>query len=175
MRNQPTCQAPLVTLSIDPALHGLGVGVWVGAELLGGAYLPRPRTADARGAGNWLRQLQTLRAFCASVGIEQPDCVVVEHMEVYTNTGQKNLGRPGDLLELQAVSGACAGLARLDAFAYLPKVWKGQVPKDVMTERIKRRLQSRNWFNLVTWTGKPRDDCDIAHGVGIGLYHFGLL
>lgn len=175
MSNRESCQATRVTVSIDPALHGLGVGVWFGAELLGGAYLPRPKSADARGAGNWLRQLQTLQSYCRNVGIEQPDYVVVEHMEVYTNTGQKNLGRPGDLLELQAVSGACAGWARLEAFSYLPKVWKGQVPKDVMAERIRRRLTTRGWYDLLAWSGKPRDDCDIAHGVGIGMYHFGLL
>ena len=172
MSNNPSCQEAAATLvSIDPALHGLGVGLWYGAELVGAQYIPRPVRADRRGPNNWLEQWRAARAFFLSALGTLPAYVVVEHMEVYVHRGQRNVGKPEDILELQAVSAALVTLAERDAFSYLPKQWKGQVPKDVMANRIKGRIEKAGWSDRVAWTNNAKTDCDILHGVGLGLFH----
>ena len=179
MSNRPDRQVHdpnFLTLSVDPALHGVGVGAWIGTKLITGAYLPRPIRADSRGAGAWLALVKETSNWWLSWAPRLPDVVVVEHMEVYQRTGGRGVvGKPDDLLELQGVSGAIVTLAQHQGYSYLPKHWKGQVPKDVMTNRIRDRLTVAGWSEVVAWTNNAKHDCDIAHGVGIGMYHLGLL
>lgn len=179
MSNRPDRQAHdpnFLTLSCDPALHGVGLGAWLGTSLVGGVYLPRPRRSDSRGAGAWLALVQETSRWWLSWAPRLPDVVIVEHMEVYQRTSSKQVvGRPDDLLELQGVSGAIVTLAQQQGYSYLPKHWKGQVPKDVMTNRIRDRLTKAGWSERVEWTGDGKKDCDIAHGIGLGMYHFSHL
>jgi hypothetical protein len=53
--------------------------------------------------------------------------------------------------------------------ALYPSEWKGQVPKDVMNERVLKRLSVKEHEALVS------SDHNTLDAVGIGLFHSGRL
>ena len=172
-RKGPVANHSEVTVSIDPALHGLGVGLWRGTELVWGGYIPRPKGTDTRGPGAWLALSQALRTTLDGWTI---DYVVVELMQFYKpGQGHAKRGAAEDLLELNGVSGACVGALhpRLGATGYLPAEWKGQVATTAMATRVRMHIDRHGWTQVVDWTGTKKDE-DIAHGIGLGLHHLGI-
>lgn len=114
-------------MSIDPGTRHLAWALW-DAPLLRECGLARAQD-DSLGARiqSMLRQLVD-----KADGVDE---VVCEMPRVYPDERKK---RPNDLLDLAAVAGSCACLGPL-VFVY-PYQWKGQVPKGIMHERVRRQL-----------------------------------
>jgi hypothetical protein len=94
---------------------------------------------------------------------------VIECPQVYVHSRAK--GDPNDLIRLALMAGVIVGaIGQKNVVEYRPAEWKGQVPKDVMTERIKRSLNKGEQSRVVL----PRA-MSLAHNVwdavGIGLHH----
>ena len=155
-------------LSVDPGLHGLGVGLFRDRTLVWAGYLPAPKGVG-RGPAAWVTIARTLQILDAS-GF-RPTEVAVEVMEVYSQRWWK--GDPADVLEVQGVAAAVAAQfpdAKLTG--YLPKTWKGQVPQDILANRVLDKVKALGWAEAIDWTDCPNARRhDVAHGIGVGLYH----
>jgi hypothetical protein len=125
-----------VILSLDPGKKEAGVALWKDGELAL-AWLARgnKKTAELL---TW--HLATAKAVYQGL-VEHgyhPDSVdtfVGEKPEIYKAQFQK--GEQQSVADLSLVTGAVAGLVQpRAAVVYLPKEWKRQVPKHVVTRRI---------------------------------------
>ena len=134
--------------------------------MIWGGYIPRPKSAPRRGPEAWRRIALAVAGEFRGL---RPHYVVVEQMQVYKDADTD----PADLLELAGVGGALAALATVQAFGYLPRTWKGQVPPEVLSARLQGHLAKKDWSRRVQFTGTQRDQ-DILHGIGVGWFHFGL-
>jgi hypothetical protein len=115
------------------------------------------------------------RVLLAWLGDLRPDTVVVERQQVYGKTSRTKAD-PADLLELAGVSGMVTTVARQNALGYLPTDWKGSAHTEAQfAALIARAFQTeyKHWASRVGFTGAASDK-DVAHAIGLGLYHFGL-
>jgi hypothetical protein len=72
------------------------------------------------------------------------------------------------ILELQGVAGAIVGHSYA-AKGYTPSEWKGTVPGDILTERVRKFLGP-----LEVWESKGASvDHNTLDAVGLGLFHSG--
>ena len=154
-------------VSIDPGVQETGVAIWYREGGLASAYLTRLRGSYAvPWAGMAYEVAKVLQ------GVEV-DAVAIERPQVYVHSRAK--GDPNDLITLAMMAGGIVGAMRATRAAllvveYKPAEWKGQVPKDVMTKRIKRSLTEEEQPRVLL----PKAG-SLAHNVwdavGIGLHH----
>lgn len=167
-----------LTVSIDPGLHGCGVAVFLDGLLAHAEYTgglggqihtllepiePVERLLfEVAGEGTWDRTTAPIHT------------LIVEVPQVYDTPKQK--GRQVDVLRLYGVAIAIVAVARPFVRAALtlqPAEWKGQVPKDVMVERIKGRL-SPDEMDVIDLPSSTVEH-NLWDAVGIGLRHAGRL
>ena len=159
---------PNVTVSIDPGLRHLGLATFCDETLTYAGLIKNPETT-ARGPKAWV-------AMAEVVAREVDDRVLMTHdfasevPQVYA----RGPGDPADLLELAGVVGAVAAVIGAGrATGYLPRVWKGQVPKAVMCRRIEDRLSDDEKDAVEKCPASLRHN--VLDAIGIGLYHLGRL
>jgi hypothetical protein len=105
-------------------------------------------------------------------------CFVSEYPQVY----RFSKGDPNDLLPLSECVGAVkAALLSHELIAgpeywatYLPREWKGQVPKDVMVSRIQERLSKDERARVELPRAKSLSH-NVWDAIGIGLKALGRL
>lgn len=189
-------------IAVDPGLRHCGVALFLGGELKAAGLVENPNTG--RGPSAWRDMAFAVDGWAGSVwaGIHSDwkerftlsdyptvdrSSLALEVMQVYGGPRKED---PNDLLELNGVQGAIsATVDDLDEIvAYLPRQWKGQVPKDVMCRRITKpgRLTEQELEN----TGLVRADNaigakhpnipthllhNVLDAIGIGLYHLNRL
>jgi len=148
--------------SIDPGVNTVGVAVWDGAEL-SRAFLVRTEHEQAWWSVVW-QTVVALRCYPISDSV-----LVIEKPQIYVRSRSK--GDPNDLIDLALVGGAIAGATRpAEVVLYRPAEWKGQVPKPVMIERIKRSL-SESERERVEIPKVRSLEHNVWDAVGIGLFH----
>jgi len=153
-----------VIITIDPGVHEAGVAIWRPEGVLFEAYLVRVRKDQS-----WLWMVCRIREELHGIAITE---IVIERPQIYVHSRSK--GDPNDLITLALMAGATVGALTRDLSVtvteYLPAQWKGQVPKQVMTKRIKRALTDEEHTRVTL--PKARG---LAHNVwdaiGIGLHH----
>lgn len=107
----------------------------------------------------------------------QCDILVVERPQIYRSQGRGE--DPNDLIDLALSLGQLiARVEHLEYVEYKPNQWKGQVPKEIMKNRIIKALKRGGDLGIA-------DGClrDVAPGlrhnmydsIGIGLKHLGRL
>ena len=153
-----------LVIAIDPGVHGCGVAFLVNGQLKHARYI-RPEDLGAMAGAWWL-------------GVTEVS-FILEKPQVYKARLMK--GDPNDLIDV-AVSGG-EMLGRLYAFAIqhvgppsriiiekiVPAVWKKQLPKEVVQERLKERLTPHE----LTTMQKPKPASlmhNVWDAVGIGLW-----
>jgi hypothetical protein len=149
-------------LCIDPGSRKAGVALFETDGLLMTAWLAEGKdwkdTADS--------VVDKLPINAARITV-----VVVEKMQIYNSTP---LAHANDCVTLSLMAGRVTGLFSGwigdRTYAYYPHQWKGQVPKRIMIERIKKKLTpgETSRIKLPKAAGKKLDVWD---AVGIGLYH----
>ncbi len=101
-----------------------------------------------------------------------PDTFVFEVPQVYR--GAARGADPADLLEIAGVVGAVAGNSpATNRVHFLPRMWKGQVPKDVHNKRVEAALSSAELSNIETRLVTQRHNT--LDAVGLGLFFLGRL
>jgi hypothetical protein len=96
--------------------------------------------------------------------------IAIEKPQVYTQSKLK--GDPNDLITLALMAGAtCAVLGKKTQVAeYLPRQWKGQVPKEIMANRIAGKL-SQTEHGVIEMPRAKSYRHNVWDAVGIGLHH----
>ncbi len=153
-------------IAVDPGVRVAGVAVYEDGEL-SSAWL-------ARGTG-WLN---TAQAVWNDLLLRYPleilggASLAIEVMQVYTQSKLK--GDPNDLIDVSLMAGALVGTITLaypgvHITTYRPRQWKGQVPKSIMTRRIKKKLSPDERARMEL-PGKDLQH-NVYDAVGIGMYH----
>lgn len=157
---------PSKTLSVDPGLGGTGLACWIDGELIRTeVIIAHNRKADFTDRAESIAQ--QVRVIAVNHGAESIAC---EYPEYFANSASGEMvARRGDLLKLTFLVGVIAGrCAPVDFVAVPVGVWKGQVSKDTIERRIRRRLGD----SLCRSMGIRTHAWD---AVGVGLYMQGRL
>lgn len=161
-------------LCIDPGLRGCGVAFFEGAQYLYRAEYVKNTAVEGRG---YDAHRSMAVAVWNSVPAHAINEIIIEHPVYYGSKHEK--GDPNDLLDVVAVGAAIAAKAyhpegkRQIVTTRFPRDWKGQVPKEIMTERIKASLTQEELDNVIAC----RKDLlhNVYDAVGIGLHALGRL
>lgn len=148
-------------LAIDPGIRGAGCALFRDGRLFKAWYQRNPVKKGA-GPVAWF----ALGDAVASE-VEGPvDTYVVEVMQIYRH----GRGDPNDLLELAGVGAAIgASVGCREAFGYRPREWKGTVPGDVFTERIKSWLTDADRSVIVKCAASLEHN--VYDAIGLGIVH----
>jgi hypothetical protein len=167
------------TLAIDPGLRQCGVSIFEGTSLHG-AWLARSRVLKDRGPKAWFAMAEKVfeswlqRAPARGYLVHS---LVVEVPQVYWRArrrGKAGGGNAADLIELAGVVGAISSLAPvLNRVHFLPRKWKGQVPKKVHNARVMKRLSSAEQGFIEPTPASLLNN--VIDSVGLGLFHLGRL
>jgi hypothetical protein len=156
-------------LSVDPGLRHCGVALFGDQQLRWAALIKSPEKT-VRGPAAWLAMAKAVLA--RLLNLPKPDVLVVEVPQVYSWRGQK--GDQADLIELAGVDGALVGtIEHKTGISYLPRQWKGQVPKEVMNARVEAKLSEVEKGRIEACAPSLRHN--VLDGVGIGLKYLGRL
>ncbi len=172
-------------LTLDPGKNGCGLGWGHNKVLLGATYVRNEnKQLDAYdNASHLARELVSvvslIKTFPPYSRIER---LVIEHPRIYFGSQKGN--DKNDLFALVAVGAAFVEHMRLHEgqtkqnwgvkiVTVYPAQWKGQVKKEVMTERIKKRLTPTEDAGVVKF-GKTLDH-NTYDAVGIFLWDAGRL
>jgi len=142
-------------VSLDPGVKEAGVAVFDDGELTY-AFLAR--------GGDW-RSTARNAARNVPKGIVQ--MLVMERMQIYVPGRSK--GNANDLIPVTLMAGAVAAhLEPDDVKLYLPAQWKGQLPKNVVKERLLKSLaeEEKRRIELPKAAGKAHNVWD---AIGIGM------
>lgn len=156
-------------LAVDTALRASGVALFDSH----GTLLCADTVVNdvGRGAEAWVNVAASIRAYVQARTTTIVQRVIVEEMQVYSRS--KSKADPDDLLQNQGVAGALCGWYAAMGAAVLsvkPAAWKGQVPKDVVTARVRRRLTAPE---LEVVFDKSATQHNALDAVGIGLWAVG--
>lgn len=150
-------------MAIDPGLRHVGAAVFEAGVLTRVALVRNPEQVK-RGPEAWHSMASTVQAFAPVCSV-----LVTEFPQVYDPRHQK--GDQGDLIEVAGVAGAIVGAMFERAgtvVGYLPRTWKGQVPKDIHNKRILGKLSPAELEHL---KGIPLSLVhNVVDAVGIGLF-----
>ncbi len=138
----------MTLVAIDPGKKNLGVAVFREAVLTRAYLVP------------------TKDIFMA---LPQCDEVVIEKMQVYPGKSVAD-----KLIELSIISGEIAG-AMFNAYGtkatyYLPREWKGQLPKGVSHDRLRNQL-TEDEFSRIQLPRAKKTQLDVLDAVALGLSH----
>lgn len=149
-------------IAVDPGQTDAGVAIFEDYELTS-AFLARStgwfktaRTAFQRLAKDFPKEV----LFNATLVIEVPDIYKPRHLK----------GDPNDLTCLSQMGAALAGFLGTEPIEYLPKQWKGQVPKKIMIERIQSKLSDAEAKRIELPKAKSLHH-NIYDAIGIGQFH----
>ena len=150
-------------LCIDPGLRGLGIAAFsMEGELTSASYVRNP--TEGRG---YKAHADLAQAAWRWWDGPTPNHLIIEHPRVYPGMSEKD---PNDLLDVVAVGSACAVLFGAEKLhTVMPSEWKGNVKKDVMTERIRSKLSP---YELGRVEGPKHLIHNALDAAGIGLWHF---
>lgn len=149
---------------MDPGLRGSGVAIFCNGGLVDSAYVVGSK--DGFRPNTWVVMASEIMRWCGDRPIRGLAC---ELPQIYREAKLK--GDPNDLMDLAAVVGALCALIPTETIRiYLPREWKGQVPKEIVHQRVKQRLSIDEMTNVHMPPQKS-----LAHNVwdaiGIGLVH----
>ena len=143
-----------MNLYLDPGAKKAGVALFEPDGRLMAAWLSKGadwmKTAD-----NVIARLPVSAIRVHRIGIEK--------MQIYDSTP---LAHANDCIILSLMAGRVVGLlSRAHVVEYLPRQWKGQVPKKIMTERIKSKVAPEELPRI-----QNKNSHDVWDAVGIGIY-----
>lgn len=152
-------------IAIDPGVRATGIAVYDSCRELAAAWLScgDSWTETAIAARNELVTCYAPQLLAkAEIAIEVP--------QIYVQAKLK--GDPNDLVDLALMAGCLVGLLAAPGTRvtnYRPRQWKGQVPKDVMVERIKAKL-SPDERARIALPSKGLEH-NVYDAIGIGQHH----
>jgi hypothetical protein len=160
-------------LAVDPGIRGCGAALFEDRELVKAGYVkngvkegdnPKAILSMALELMNWIGDWWKA-PFYYKPGEQE---LVIEWPQVYR--AGKLKGDPNDLLPLAGIGCALGAYLELHGATvrYLPREWKGQLPKDVVQRRVIERLSLEEVANIELAGARSHN---IYDAVGLGLFH----
>ena len=151
-------------LSIDPGVSACGVAIWEKDKLILAKLISAQGSDRAKSLTQQINEL--VYDVCESRLVD----LAIEFPQIYHAYAK---GDRNDLLELAATIGALTYGLRMPVTRYLPREWKGQVPKKIMCDRIKKKLLPIEMTHVQLPVKSLQHN--VWDGIGIGLKHLGRL
>jgi hypothetical protein len=157
-------------MAIDPGLTGTGVAIWKGSN-------HRPVHAEivhSRGAlsDHWLGRVNHIAVQVQELAMEHSVReIVCEMMEMHQSARAQMMWKAGDFQRTLILIGAIYGMTEAFVIHFRltpPSEWKGQLPKSVTINRVKRAIGPDVCRRLDL-------DKHAWDAVGIGLWHRGVM
>jgi hypothetical protein len=150
-------------LCLDPGAQAAGVALFENNGILRLAFLAQGK--------NWQETADALFKRLGDHAI-LVTAVALERMQVYDDTPPKYAN---DLITLSLMAGRVTGFFlgagyNIAIKEYLPREWKGGVPKEIMTNRIKGMLTQKERDCIEEPRAKSLMH-NVYDGVGIGIFH----
>lgn len=162
------------TLAVDPGLRVCGVSLFEGKYLYK-AWLAKNPLRKGRGPDAWNRMAEEVcRSWIrrAPKHCGQLHSLVVEVPQVYWRSGRG--GNAADLIELAGVVGATtATIPVLNRAHYLPRAWKGQVPKEIHNRRVLKKLSDDELPAMEKTSTSLQHN--VVDSIGLGLFYLGRM
>lgn len=152
-------------LCVDPGLRGCGVAEFNEHELLRAAYVKNP-VEFGRGYVAHNGMGGAVAGWCHKASV-----ALIEHPVIYPGSAQQK-GDLNDLLDVVAV-GASVASHYSKPITVFPSDWKGNVPKDVMTERIRRAITDEERSRIEKCPANLMHN--VLDAIGIGLWKLGRI
>jgi hypothetical protein len=156
-------------VAIDPAFGSMGVAVWHGDDITPAAVslVHAPRLGD-----QYTRALaaarEAERVVVDTLEDETLDHLLIELPEFHGSAFRQMGWKTGDLQALTFLVGVVVRHFNVATTLVTPSGWKGQLSKEIVTQRITKRLGSHTCHDL-------RIEKDGWDAVGIGLWAVGYL
>jgi hypothetical protein len=140
-------------IAIDPGKLTISYALGRAKYLYDVGYLKFPNLKDI---GYW-----------AAEHWDRYDVVVIEKPQIYQNTN-RHIDQ-NDLVDLARTVGLCSLVGR-EVVEYLPREWKGQVPKTIHNRRIKKMLKPAE-IDIVKDRGLYNNH-NVLDSIGILLHYW---
>lgn len=159
-------------VAVDPGLRGCGVAIFTRGTLMRAAYV-KNSMESGRGYAAHAAMADAVDKWMTTREPLNTSDIIIEFPQIYGASTSKK-GDDNDLLDLAGVGGAIASMFNtMRILSPHPRDWKGQVPKETMTERIRRALSDTERANI------EKCPASLMHNVldaaGIGLWQLGRL
>lgn len=153
-------------LAVDPGLRGCGAATFVDNRLERAWYC-RNTERNERGPKAWREMGLALHADLVTRGLLDIHAFATEYPQIYHSEHQ--IGDQDDIVQLACAAGAISAVIPAKHFVgYLPRYWKGQVPKKVHNLRVVCRLDEEEKTKLEPVPQQLRNN--IIDAIGIGLF-----
>lgn len=166
---------------MDPGLRGCGVAVFHGDSLRFATYAKNPERIGSGYNEFYEMANEAWRLVSHELPCHFSAVVCVVEMPV-VYPGSKKGNDPNDLLALTGVGGAFVSIVQyaltgaistpISVKTVKPAEWKGQVPKQIMNERVQKKLSKEELGKVVSVGALDHNTWD---AVGIGLFALGRL
>lgn len=154
------------TMTIDPGISGTGYALWSEKMILLDAGI-----FSSRNKG-WLEKAEDiasqLKVYMVGKKVTQAH---IELPSFFQSSGGETVARRGDLVKLTLMAGLIHGTFKVLGcrVKYVSIAnWKGQLPKNVVEKRVRKRVEEDTWNGLDIKS-------HAIDAVGIGLYVKGEL
>ncbi len=154
-------------VAVDPGLRGCGIAIFENALLHVAWYCKSPNKADRGPVAWWAMADRVEKEWIRKVPkrLHHLEKLVAEIPQVY----RFGKGDPADLIEIAGVVGAIAFcIPAAGRTHFLPRTWKGQVPKEAHHPRILKKLSSDE-VSRIESTPKSLMH-NVVDAIGIGLF-----
>lgn len=154
-------------LSIDPGMRYCGVALFQDEELIRG-WLSHNNETWRRGPPCWFGMAQGVMDDLKEMGVGEIHVTAIEFPQVYAIRYQK--GDQDDIIQLACTAGAVSSCVPAALrLGFLPREWKGQVPKPIHNSRVTSRLSDEE-LGRVEAGVTPHLRHNILDAIGIGQF-----
>ena len=167
-----------IVIAVDPGLRGSGLAIFKNGVLLHAQYVVNDNYD--RGPKAHMCMAECVALVVTEIlpfGDAKKNHIIVEFPQHYPGPGKPI--DPNDLLDIAGVASACMTAianwlpAEDDNCRWtLPRAWKGNIKKEIMTNRILASLTDRERSLIVSSGAKDHNTVD---AVGLGLWQLGRL
>lgn len=155
-------ETPRALIAIDPGVHMAGVACFEDSTLVWAELM--------KGTGDGLpEKLRQALIDILGGAFEDAELAIEVPQAYHRHSSQK--GDQNDLIALAFSAGEMAGRLCLPTTRYLPREWKGQAPKDVVTARTRARLTEVE-LSRIALPAKSLQH-NVWDAIEIGLHHLG--
>ena len=160
------------TISIDPGFRHCGVSCFQGNTLKHATLVETQSKSDVDPADQFSKMGSAVADYVESLGIGNSFDVAIEYPQQYQRTPspresvQRLVGVIGAILA--ALQSRTGGLS-VRVTSYTPQAWKGQVPKEIMNQRVLGRLIESELSSLPAYPKSKMHN--VLDAIGIGLKH----
>jgi Holliday junction resolvasome RuvABC endonuclease subunit len=157
-------------MAIDPGLRGTGVAIWQGKGPV--PKLTQVITSKGAESKDWIDRVNRIAIQVADLCDEYHVRIIIsEFMEMHQSARAQMMWKAGDFQRTLFLIGAIYGM--VEAFTPTfevvpPSTWKGQLPKSVTINRVRKIIGARACRELGIET-------HAWDAVGIGLWHMRYL